>query len=147
VSETSKPRLTDSPWYWAYLFATAGLIALVLMGHKFSRRQAIIETKSEGRQRASMNLSGRALPPANEDRTPRIQLTPLYLVLTALLGLAGFQLWRRRVQPSDTNKPTPLLPPDRLASPTRSSSQPPSTADFSSTADFGSNTAGDNSSS
>lgn len=133
MSETPSPRLTDSPWYWAYLFAMAGLIALVLMGPKFSRRQAIIETKSEGRQRASMNLSGHALPPANEDRTPRIQLTPLYLVLTALLGLAGFQLWRRRVKPSDANEQNLPLPPDRLASPHSFSSKLPATSDFGST--------------
>jgi len=111
----------------------AGLIALVLMGPKFSRRQAIIETKSEGRQRASMNLSGHTLPPANEDRTPRIQLTPLYLVLTALLGLAGFQLWRRRVKPSDANEQNLPLSPDRLASPHSFSSKLPATSDCGST--------------
>ena len=111
MSDTSSPRLTDSPWYWAYLFAMAGLIALVLIGPKFARRQAIIETKSEARQRASMNLSGRSLPPANEDRSPRIPLGPLYLVLALLLGVAGFQLWRRRRRGAGPH------PPENAASP------------------------------
>ncbi|HEX4000701.1 MAG TPA: hypothetical protein VHX65_19285 [Pirellulales bacterium] len=37
------PRLTDSPWFWAYLFSTAGFVALLLMSGKYQHRQTHIE--------------------------------------------------------------------------------------------------------
>ena len=43
--------LTDSPWYWLGLFGTAALVALVVIGPKFERRQQRLELQSDVRER------------------------------------------------------------------------------------------------
>ena len=49
---STRPRLVDSPWYWAYLFGVAGLAGLMLIGPKFSQRQERLETRQSGRENA-----------------------------------------------------------------------------------------------
>jgi hypothetical protein len=105
------PSITESPWYWVYLFCTAGLVALVLIGPKYAARQSQIERVGQGRQRAIQNLSGETPTTAmsSEDQV-QISLRPLYLVLAALLAAAwaaliGRHLRRRRdsdIRPSGT---------------------------------------------
>ena len=43
MSAPDQPRLTDSPWFWAYLFSTMGVILLFLMDAKYQHRQTHIE--------------------------------------------------------------------------------------------------------
>lgn len=90
--------ITDSPWYWVYLFATAGLIALVLMGPKFSARQAQLERKAQGRQRAAQAVHGTepSTSPLASAKTTSINLWPLYVILGALLVLSWARLLTRR---------------------------------------------------
>jgi len=95
--------ITESPWYWVYLFCTAGLIALMLVGPRFSGRQVQIERNAEARQRAAQLVAGRnsdALPepgpPLESASGTRIRLWPLYVVLGCLLGVAWLNLWRHR---------------------------------------------------
>jgi hypothetical protein len=38
-----RPRRTDSPWFWVYLFCAAGFAALLLMNDKYQHRQTDIE--------------------------------------------------------------------------------------------------------
>jgi hypothetical protein len=89
-------RLTDSPWYWVYLFSTAGLIALILVGPKFAFRQSQIERSAQGRQRAAQNMSGSE--PTTQMSTvesTHIVLRPLYFVLGGILACAWLNLsWR-----------------------------------------------------
>jgi hypothetical protein len=96
------PAITESPWYWVYLFCTAGLVALALIGPKYAARQSQIERAGQGRQRAIQNLAGEAPITAmsSEDQI-QISLRPLFLVLAALLAaawaaLVGRHLRRRR---------------------------------------------------
>ena len=35
------PSVTESPWYWIYVFCTAALIGLVLLGPKVLERQLL----------------------------------------------------------------------------------------------------------
>jgi hypothetical protein len=37
------PRLTDSPWFWVYLFSTGAFAALMLMQTKYQNRQEHLE--------------------------------------------------------------------------------------------------------
>ena len=97
TSLTDHARLTDSPWYWVYLFCTAGLIALVLAGPKFAARQSQIERSGQGRQRAIQNLSGEEpTTQLSSAENTHIRLRPLYYVLGAVLAFAWIQLgWKQ----------------------------------------------------
>ena len=97
MSDTTDPRrrpISDSPWFWVYLFCTGGLIALVLMGNKFGARQAEIERQYQGRQRAMQNQVGQApsTKMSTRDKTI-ITLRPLYLILGGALLVAWSLLW------------------------------------------------------
>ncbi len=37
------PRITDSPWFWVYIFSTAAVLALFVMEGKYNHRQNHIE--------------------------------------------------------------------------------------------------------
>jgi hypothetical protein len=45
TSETAEPRtrITDSPWFWVYLFSTGAFAALMLMQTKYHNRQGHLE--------------------------------------------------------------------------------------------------------
>ena len=92
---TSGRPITDSPWFWAYLFGTAALIALALAGPKFGPRQAQIEREFQGRQRAAQNLNGQApsVELSSASRTV-INLRPLFLALAAITVIAWIFFWR-----------------------------------------------------
>ena len=93
----SRP-ITDSPWFWAYLFATAALIALALIGPKFAARQAQIEREFQGRQRAAQNMRGQEPtgPLSTAERT-LITLRPLFLGLAAITTIAWIVFYRNRM--------------------------------------------------
>jgi hypothetical protein len=99
VHPTAKTSITDSPWYWVYLFGTAGLVALLLAGHKYAARQSQVERAGQGRQRAVKNLQGQAptTEMSSEDHT-QVSLRPLYYVLAAILILAWAGLIRRHLK-------------------------------------------------
>jgi len=87
--------VSDSPWFWAYLFCTAALIALALAGPKFGPRQAQIEREYQGRTRAAQNLNGvePSLEMSTAERT-LITLRPLFLGLACLTTIAWIAFWR-----------------------------------------------------
>lgn len=96
VETAPQPRssLLDSPWYWVYVFCTAALVALMLMGWKFGARQAQIEREYQGRERAAQHVHG--LEPTTAMSTPEhtiVTLQPLYYVLGAVLLVAWIVLW------------------------------------------------------
>ncbi len=104
------PRsIADSPWFWAYVFATAGLIALALIGPKFARRQAQIEREFQGRQRAAQTIHGQA-PSGELSTAERTMLTlqPLFLGLAAITTIAWIIFWRSRTK---LNTPFQGVPP------------------------------------
>jgi hypothetical protein len=97
MSSTGRP-ITDSPWFWAYLFATAALIALALIGPKFAARQAQIEREFQGRQRASQQAQGEE--PSGELSTRErtlITLQPLFWGLAIVTIGAWVVFWRNHV--------------------------------------------------
>jgi hypothetical protein len=98
--------VTDSPWYWALIFALAALAAIFTIGPKFERRQEVIETKFHGRERAQGRESKEqsTTNAANPDAHPwsRIfSLGPLILTITiiALVAFAAVaRLQKRRLE-------------------------------------------------
>jgi hypothetical protein len=100
----SPPRtITDSPWFWVYLFGTAALIALALISPKFGPRQAQIEREYQGRTRAAQNLNGVEpdLAMSSAQQT-LVTLQPLFLALAAITSLGWIIFWwTRRVRRSE----------------------------------------------
>ncbi len=97
VNEKSRPPLTDSPWFWLYLFATAGLIGGALIQPKFNQRQAQIERQFQGRSRAEQQKSGQV--PSVEMSTPEHNdwdLRPLFGVLAVVAIFGWLVFWLRR---------------------------------------------------
>ena len=88
--------ITDSPWFWAYLFGTAALIALALAGSKYGPRQAQIEREFQGRQRAAQNVHGQE-PDVDMSTAQRtlVSLQPLFLVLAVVTAGAWLVFWRQ----------------------------------------------------
>jgi hypothetical protein len=104
----AKP-VTDSPWFWAYLFTTFGLIALAVISPKFAARQTQIEREYQGRQRATQNVRG-ASPsgPMSGDGQTVITLRPLFFGLAGITTIAWIVFWltRHNASRSDPTPPT-----------------------------------------
>jgi len=94
---TARP-MADSPWFWVYLFTTAALIALALIGPKFAARQAQIEREFQGRQRAAQNMHGEE-PTGSLSTAERtlITLRPLFFGLAAITTVAWIVFYRSRM--------------------------------------------------
>jgi hypothetical protein len=121
MASSSPSSLTDSPWFWAYLFGIGGLIALALAAPKFSYRQAQEERRMQGRERAAQQQSG--LEPTGELSTEtetQVNLQPLFLGLAVLTSIAWFVFWFKRR--SERARSAASRPPD--ATPHESASPP-----------------------
>src|SRR3990167_4768494 len=97
ASSSPRKSITDSPWYWVYLFCTAGAIALLLAGPKFAARQAQIERNSEARLQvaqhvASHQVASQQINVTEQEAEPRtatrVTLWPLYAALGFVLSVA-----------------------------------------------------------
>jgi hypothetical protein len=54
----SRPRITDSAWFWVFAFSTIGLVGVLVIGPKYDDRQKRLEARYEGRERiAARNLA------------------------------------------------------------------------------------------
>jgi hypothetical protein len=94
---SARKSVIDSPWYWLYLFCAAGLVALVIMGPKYTSRQIQIEQKAQARQRAARHVSGQQPnTPLSTEKTMVIRLWPLYSVLGILMLVATLNLYKSR---------------------------------------------------
>ncbi|WP_425616138.1 hypothetical protein NA78x_006077 [Anatilimnocola sp. NA78] len=94
--------MTDSPWFWAYLFGTAALIALFFAGGKFGPRQAQIEREYQARTRAAQQLNGQepTMPLSTAERTI-VTLQPLWYLLAVVTVMGWILFWRsHRAAPS-----------------------------------------------
>ena len=93
---TTRPRLTDSGWYWLYLYCTFGLITLVAAGPKIAQMQLQAERNYQARERANQQATGQPISqPLATLETRRINLQPLFLILAGLLCLGWIILWYR----------------------------------------------------
>ena len=90
--------VSDSPWFWVYLFATAGLIALLLADHKFDHRQSEIEREFSARQSYGHVLSsedGPIAPPTPGNQ--HLTLRPLYMIMSIVLVVGWTTFYLKRM--------------------------------------------------
>ncbi len=101
---TPRTALTDSPWFWAYLFGAGALIALFVAGSKFGPRQAQIEREFQARTRATQVLNGQepSLKLSTPDNT-LITLQPLWFLIAVLTIAGWFLFWRSRRSSSSSS--------------------------------------------
>lgn len=94
-----RPPLTDSPWFWAYLFGTAALVALFLAGPRYLDRQPQLENRYLARQAGGQAVMGDQGPiePSSRERMI-ISLRPLCVLLALLLTGAWAGLWYQRLR-------------------------------------------------
>ncbi len=91
--------ITDSPWFWAYLFATGALLALLLAGPKYAWRQTQIERQYTARQMAGQTRVGERGPAAaSTEARPIVSLRPLYGLLGVAIIAAWIGLWATRLR-------------------------------------------------
>jgi hypothetical protein len=97
--ETDRSPLTDSPWFWAYLFGSAALVALFLAGPRYLDRQPQLENRFLARQAGGQAVMGADGPiePSSRERMI-ISLRPLYVLLGLLLTGAWGGLWYQRLR-------------------------------------------------
>lgn len=89
--------VTESPWFWAYLFGMFALVALSFAGPKFAARQAQLEQQFQGRERALQIRGGEE--PSIDLSTPEntiVTLWPLHAGLSAATVIAWVVYWRTR---------------------------------------------------
>ena len=98
MSEPLSPQrepITDSPWFWLYLFATVALILLVVFRGKLDMRQANIERQHQARQIANQ-LPGNSDAVKVDVSTPGntlIGLNYLFAILGILVSIGWARLW------------------------------------------------------
>ena len=101
-------ELMDSPWLWGMIFSGNALLGLVTIGPKYDKREASVELKYIGRERAVPNdspeINGGNVPSAEElrkmlqaelkrnsqlDTAPQEPPTSLIVPLWYLAGIIG----------------------------------------------------------
>lgn len=98
MSEHSSPQqepITDSPWFWLYLFATVALILLIVFQGKLSIRQANIERQHQARQLANQSgeISIETPVTVSSPGNTVIGLNYLIAVLGVLVVIGWVRLW------------------------------------------------------
>jgi hypothetical protein len=96
-NEHSTARLTDSPWFWAMLFALFGILAVAAISSRYGRRQSGIERKYQARERRDQNEENEQPPRGfSEPGDNLVPLWPLAIVLAAIAFVAAAMLLRSR---------------------------------------------------
>lgn len=131
MTEDPKPSkrdepITDSPWFWTYIFATAGLIALALAAPKYYPRQTQLERQFLARQEGGQTVKGSdgetISPPSEENLI--LSLGPLFLICAALLVIAWGRFWWTRTADAEpvSNEGVPGNKPESGSSSERDTS-------------------------
>ena len=108
MADTTRPPLTDSPWFWLIVFSFSALGGLLAIAPKYAIRQAGVEQKNAAREAVARR--DRTAEPALEAPTETINFpgqraplrVPLWtlgvtiVVLLAAIGLSAWQLRRAR---------------------------------------------------
>lgn len=92
-----KPPITDSPWFWACLFASAGLVVLWYFSGQYEQRQLRIERQGQARMRAvEIAAEGEPRTEVSMPGDLRLPLRPIFALLAALVAFAWTMFWVQR---------------------------------------------------
>ncbi|MHC2066971.1 hypothetical protein ACYFX5_05840 [Bremerella sp. T1] len=97
--------ISDSPWFWLYLFATVALILLVVFRGKLDIRQANIERQHQARQISqqpgeAIDIDAESLDVSTPGDT-LIGWNYLIAVLGSLVAIGWIRLWYVRFRATD----------------------------------------------
>lgn len=133
VKRPEKPPLADSPWFWAYIFSAAALVALAMASPKYYSRQTQLERQFLARQEGGQTIKGsdgQSIEPPMPDNLI-LRLGPLFLICGTLLLVAWSRFWWTRFDGRTQNgtserpanipgeQPTATGPPANSDPPTR----------------------------
>ena len=76
VAASSKPPITDSPWFWVLLFSAVGLILMLVFSGQISKRQARLDRQYQARERVQDEAVGD--PARREYSSPENTLIPIW---------------------------------------------------------------------
>ncbi|MFM9118691.1 MAG: hypothetical protein ACKOU6_21270 [Planctomycetota bacterium] len=107
-----RPPLTDSPWFWLYLFGTAGVLAIAAQSTRYGDRQAQHDRQFQGRQHIYQHAADEESVAAFSTSADKVaDLRPLYALLLVVIGAGwtGF-LWQRSRERKQLDLADQLLP-------------------------------------
>jgi len=76
ILRVSHARITDSGWFWLFVFSGMGLLGTLVIGPKYGHRQQRLETRFEARQQIDERAARLRAGQSSEERTPRDDRTP-----------------------------------------------------------------------
>lgn len=93
----TRPKLTESIWFWGYLFSTAALIILFVMQSKISSRQNNEQRNFQARQQTYENVIRPDNPTNVTQKTAHtVTTTPLFFILGIAFSVSWIMLCRQR---------------------------------------------------
>lgn len=93
----SRPPITDSPWFWVYLFATAALALLMVSKPKLQYRQAWLERQHQAREFSHRLAEGQAVEgELIQPESTHIRIEYFFYLLAGVLIFAWGRLWYSR---------------------------------------------------
>ena len=104
-ADKRKGPITDSPWFWGYIFATAALVALAMASPKYYPRQTQLERQFLARQQGGQTVKGedgQVIETPNE-KNLILNLGPLFLICACLLVVAWGRFWWTRTSAYPSN--------------------------------------------
>ncbi len=123
--QQEEKKLTESIWFWIYLFSTAGLISLVVIQGKFDTRQDLEEVNFRARMQTYTGepeiVNKQTITDTNSEDLQNtgdqqiVTLTPLYILFGLIFAVSWFILWKQRIlgrrTPVDTSGKTNFKTP------------------------------------
>jgi|TARA_B100000519_G_scaffold185078_1_gene179949 hypothetical protein len=108
--QPERKKLTESIWFWIYLFSTAGLISLVILQGKFDTRQDLEEINFRARMQTYEDSTATSLAVKTPSNEQIVTLTPLYILFGLIFAVSWIVLWKQRIlsKPSQSQTERPF---------------------------------------
>ena len=108
--QPERKRLTESIWFWIYLFSTAGLISLVILQGKFDTRQDLEEINFRARMQTYEDSTANSLAAKTPSNEQIVTLTPLYILFGLIFAVSWIVHRKQRIltKPSRSQPESPF---------------------------------------